>query len=101
MCIHISTTMASRIFMDGYYYLMDAFISLILSMVSGMAIFCIYCSPISFAGYIQMAYLSHAIAEIFGQPISVDDSCVMRKYGSWDLRQPRCGTRYNASCFCI
>ena len=65
MYVYISTTMASRIFMDGCYYLMDAFHFLILFVVSGMAAFCIDCSPTLLVGDGTQSY---AIVEFFGQP---------------------------------
>ena len=82
---------------DGYnipdihgwnYYLMDDFLCIvyILFMVPGMAMFCIDCSPIvlcrRYADYLR----SCAAVNFYGQPISVDDGCAMRKCGSWDVQ---------------
>ena len=47
MYLHIPTTMAFRIFMNGHYYLMDDFISIYYSWYLGWLFLHTYCSPFS------------------------------------------------------
>ena len=66
--------------MDGHCYLMDDFISLYYSWYLGWLFL-----HILFANFFDGLWPC-AVRKFCGQPISVDDSCVMRKHGSWDLQ---------------